>query len=194
MGYINNVSVENFGILSRAIEEEDQAMSDYCVVVADGARARLFSVQEGGIGEGGPTLVEHAGLSNAEAEVAGKDLFSDEKSGRNDAPGGGGAHGYDDHRDRHRDENERRFARDIAAAAADALRREAAARLVLAADPRMMGHLREALSATAVDMKVSEVQKDLTKFSVHEVQEHLAAAGVLPAREGEPSYVPTGQL
>jgi len=169
-------------------------MSDYCVVVADGARARLFTLQEGGIGEGGPTLVEEASLTNAEAEVAGKELFSDEKPGRNVAPGGGGAHGYDDHRDRHLDESERRFARDIADAAADALRREKTARLVLAASPRMIGHLREALTATAVDMKVNEVHKDLTKLSVHEVQEHLAAAGVLPAREGEPSYTPSGQL
>lgn len=168
-------------------------MSDYCVVVADGARARLFTLQEGGVDEAGPTLVEVSGLANPEAEAAGKEIFSDEKSGRNAAPGGGGAHGYDDHRDAHIEETERRFAKDVAEAAAEALRRGRAGCLVVVANPRMMGHLREALTATSLDMRVKEVKKDLSKLPVHEVQEHLAAEGVLPARQGSPSYRPSGQ-
>ena len=158
-------------------------MSDYCVVVADGARARLFALAEAGIGEGGPNLVEISDLANSEAEAAGKDLYSEQKSGRNAAPAGGGAHGYDDHRDRHIQESERRFAKQIAAAAADAVARQKAGCLVLAADPRMMGHLRDAMSDIAAGIRVKEVAKDLTKLSAYELHEHLAGDEVLPARQ-----------
>lgn len=170
-------------------------MSDYCVVVADGARARLFTLEQADIAEGGPNLVEISGLANPEAEAAGKEIYSDEKSGRNVAPAGGGAHGYDDHRDQHIEETERRFAKAIAAAAAQVVAREKAGCLVLAANPRMLGHLRAAISATAADLKVREVPKELTKLAVHEVHEHLAAAHVLPGREPAetPVYRPSGQ-
>ncbi len=170
-------------------------MSDYCVVVADGARARLFILEQADIAEGGPNLVELSDLANPEAEAAGREIYSDEKSGRNVAPAGGGAHGYNDHRDQHIDETERRFAKDIAAAAAQVLAREMAGCLVLAANPRMLGHLRAAMSATAPDLKVREVHKDLVKLPAHEVHEHLAAEGILPQREPAEGqrYTPAGR-
>ena len=158
-------------------------MSDYCVVVADGAKARLFALQAADVGEGGPNLVEISGLANPEAEAAGKEIYSDDKSGRNASSGGGGAHGYDDHRNQHIDEIERRFAKNVAAAATDAVQRNKSGCLVVAAEPRMMGHLRDAMGPAVAGLKVKEVVKDLTKLSVHELHEHLAADKVLPARE-----------
>lgn len=158
-------------------------MSDYCVVVADGARARLFSLEQADIGEAGPNLVEISDLANPEAEEAGKEIYSEDKSGRNVSTGGGGAHGYDDHRDRHAEENERRFAKQIVAATAEALAQQKAGCLVVAADPRMMGHLRDAMGSSAPGLKVKEVAKDLTKLSTHDLHEHLAADQLLPARQ-----------
>ncbi len=158
-------------------------MSKYCVVVADGARARLFSLEEAGIGEGGPDLVEVSDLANSEVEAAGKDIYSDMKSGRNVAPAGGGAHGYDDHRDRHIDESERRFAKQIAAATADAVVQQKSGCLVVSADPHMMGHLREAMSLNVGGITVREVVKDLTKLAPQELHEYLAADHTLPARQ-----------
>ncbi len=158
-------------------------MIDYCVVVADGAKARLFSLQGADIGEGGPNLVEISGLANPETEAAGKEIYSDNKSGRNTSSGGGGAHGYDDHRNQHIDEIERRFAKTVVTAAAQAVQRNKSGCLVVAAEPRMMGHLRDAMGATMAGLKVKEVVKDLTKLSVHELHERLAADKVLPARE-----------
>lgn len=158
-------------------------MSEYCVVVADGARARLFSLAEAGVGEGGPDLVEISDLANSEMEAAGKEIYSNVKSGRNVSSGGGGIHGYDDHRDRHMDESERRFAKQIAAAAADAVMRQRPGCLVVAADPHMMGHLREAMSSSVGGIEVKEVVKDLTKLGVSELQAHLAADHALPARQ-----------
>lgn len=157
-------------------------MSEYCVVVADGARARLFSLEEAEISESGPNLVEVSDLTNSEVEAAGKEIYSDDKSGRNASPGGG-AHGYDDHRDRHIDESERRFAKQIAAAAADAVVRQKPGCLVVAADPRMLGHLREAMSSSVGGIKIQEVAKDLTKLAPQELHQHLSTDHMLPARQ-----------
>ncbi len=158
-------------------------MSKYCVVVADGARARLFSLDEAGVGEGGPDLVELSDLANSEVEASGQDIYSNVKSGRNAGPVGSGAHGYDDHRDRHMEESERRFAKQIAAAATDAVLRQKSGCLVVTADPHMMGHLREAMSLSVGGIKVKEVVKDLTKLEPQELHEYLAADHMLPARQ-----------
>lgn len=157
-------------------------MSKYCVVVADGARARLFSLDEPGDGEAGSDLVEFTDLANSEVKVAGMEIYSNSKSGRNAAPSGGGIHGYDDHRDGHMEESERRFAKQIAAAAANAVMQQRPGCLVVAADPHMMGHLRKAMNSSVGGIKVMEVTKDLTKLGTQELQEHLAADHTLPAR------------
>ncbi len=160
-------------------------MSDYYVVVADGARARFFSLEAAsdlGVA-GGPNLVEQNDLANSEAEAAGKELFSDMKSGRNAGPMGSGAHGYDDHRSQHMDEVERRFARRVVDIALNGAGAHHAEHLVLVAEKRMLGHLRDELPKPAIGAAtVSEVAKDLTKLSVRDLHEHLAADKVLPQR------------
>ncbi|MFC1748937.1 host attachment protein [Pseudomonadota bacterium] len=158
-------------------------MSDYCVVVADGARARLFTLEQADIGESGPNLVEISDLANPESNAAGKEIYSEDKSGRGVSTGGGGAHGYDDHRNQHIDETERRFAKIVAAAAAGSVQQNKLGCLIVAAEPRMMGHLRDAMGPAVAGLKVKEVVKDLTKLSAYELHEHLAADNVLPARE-----------
>ena len=159
-------------------------MSRYCVVVADGARARFFSLEEADIGESGPNLVEHDVLVNPEAESAGKDIYSNDKSGRNAAPMGAGAHGYDDHRDSHSDELEHRFAKKVAHEAVTAASQRQATRLVVVADKRMMGHLRSVIVVPpTAGFRVSELAKDLSKLSLTELHAHLASDGMVPPRE-----------
>lgn len=158
-------------------------MSDYCVVVADVAKARLFALEEADIGEGGPNLIEISGLANSEAEAAGKEIYSDDNPGRNVSSGGGGAHGYDDHRAQHLEEVERRFAKVVVAATLEAVERDKSGCLVLIAESRMMGHLREALRRNAIDLKIKEVVKDLTKLPRYELHKYLAMNRVLPERE-----------
>lgn len=155
-------------------------MSDYCVVVADGARARLFTLRDAAVGGGGPSLVEISDLANP--ELAAEVLKGDEKRGHSVASASSGPHGFEDHRDRHRQEGERRFAKQVAAEAATVVGREKAGCLVVAADARMLGHLREALNLPAT-VRISEVAKDLTKLAPQELQGHLAADNALPARK-----------
>jgi len=160
-------------------------MSDYCVVVADGARARFFTLEPAGLPEmeSGPNLIEQSALVNMEKEAKDRDLLSDTKSGRNRGSSGGGAHGYDDHRAQHGDEVERRFARLIADEAMHQLSSHCPSRVVLVAEKRMLGFLRAALDPVVRSgVSMEEVAKDLGKLSNLQVHEHLARDGLVPRR------------
>lgn len=153
-------------------------MTGVCIVVADGARARLFELTHPRQPEfeSGPDLREVASLvapGHAGREQA---LYSEGITGRNRTVAGGG-HDYDEHRDAHDDEVERQFARDIVAD----LAARGAERNILCASPRMMGYLRDAMAA--IDgLAVTEVQKDLTRQEPRRIQAQLADKGLIPAR------------
>ena len=140
-------------------------MTDYFVVVAEGARARFFTLEPAEIPEleSGPNLVERGDLANP-AHLAHQDSsqWTEIRGGRNRNANGPG-HGYDEHRQNHEDQQELRFARDIAG--------------------ELAGFLRTALASTRLgDCAVVEVAKDLAKESPRDIHERLAREGHLPAR------------
>lgn len=152
------------------------------VVVANGAHARFFTLEpaESPAYESSPRLVELEALINPQQEASGKDLWTD-NSGGNRSTGGGGSHGYDDHRDQHRAEYERRFALQISTATTQLARSRKANRVVLAADSRLLGALRDELQrANGFDLK--PVSKDYIKLTALELHEQLAGLDLLPAR------------
>src|SRR3569623_208998 len=121
-------------------------MSGYCVVTADGIRARYFCLERTALpeGDGGHFLEEEPeALINTEADMSGRELYSDTKTGRN--AGNGMAHGYDDNRKQHMEEIKRRFSKlsfdeDLILA----LRLKPKI-LVLSAEKHMFGYLRTAI-------------------------------------------------
>lgn len=160
---------------------------DYLVVVADGTCARFFTLESAAQSsvESGPHLLEHDDLVNTEHEQAGGDKYSTTRTGVNLNPRGGPSHGYDDHRAQHEQEHEHRFARDIAARAVSLAQENHAGHLVLTAERHMLGLLRDALKIPVKSgIELRELAKDLTKLAPTQIHEHLAAAGVLPARHG----------
>ncbi len=160
-------------------------MQQNCVVVAGGARARFFTLEEVEFPEmqSGPNLCEVNDLINPEKEAAAGELWSDSKSGRNRGGSGGGAHGYDDHRTQHEDEFERRFARDIAREAARLIDKSSTRQLVLVAQKRILGFLRNELDALIkAGVEIHELAKDLSKLSPLELHEHLAREHLIPQR------------
>lgn len=165
-------------------------MSDYCILVADATRARLFTLEPATFPEteSSPRLVEQQmDYVNPEESLSGKELWSDTKSGRNMSTSGM-AHGYDDHRDKHREEQRLHFARQAAAQAIRHALDNHAKHLVVAAEKHMLGLLRETLEVPPhSDLKLVEVPRDLAGFSPHDIHEHLAAEGLLPPikRPGE---------
>ncbi|BAC89011.1 host attachment protein [Gloeobacter violaceus] len=159
-------------------------MNDILVLAIDAARARFLALErpEFPEWEPGPTLVEGETLINAEREAAGRQLWSETKTGRNRGPGAGPAHAYDDHRENHAEEFERRFARLAAQEAAHRADRCQARQVVLVAERRMLGFVREALAPLlGAQVRLEELAKDLCKLRAAELQAHLAGENLLPA-------------
>src|SRR5262245_9600228 len=109
-------------------------MTRTIIIVADAARSRFFTLPADADPsvDGGPRLVEQQDLVNPDADLAESDLFSD-RSGRGHASPGGSAHALDDHRQAHRRELERRYARELVGRIVSFAWSEAATRAILVA-------------------------------------------------------------
>lgn len=159
-------------------------MSDYCVVIADGVRARFFTLEpvEFPELESGPTLTERRELINRERASSHRDLYSDSKTGRGRAPRGGRAHGYDDGRSERRVKLEALFAREILAMASRMARANRSRRVVIAAPSRMLGLLRPHMDFLLKHgVEVHESAKDMMKLNSRQIHECLAKDRLLPA-------------
>jgi len=150
------------------------------VIVADAARARVFLVQRSP--EQHPnapvSLKEVMAMVNSEAELRGKELFANARSGTNRAPDGH-EYQYDDHRARHREEIERRFAKEISRWVTELVRNEDANGIVLAVEPRMLGLLRHELANKLNADSITSIPRDLSWQDPEHIRETLARHGAL---------------
>lgn len=161
----------------------------WCIVTANGSRARFFTLESPEIPllQGGPDLVEHDDLVNPEQWLRPQERFANLKSGRHRAPGGGPAHGFDDHRSNHVDEDEARFARRLAENVRAFAEDQGARYLVLCADPRLLGMLRTELAGWVPDeLEVREHATDVSGLTRPQIHDRLASAGIVPRREPPP--------
>jgi len=160
-------------------------IKDWCVVVADGTRARFLALEPAATPEmeSSPTLSEVKDLINPDFAASDEDVLRDINAGVERAGGGGPTHVTDDHREDRRDENERRFAKKVAAEASSLVRQRQASRLVVAAQKRMLGFLSPELVRTLKDsVELHEIAKDVTKLNNLELHQYLAEKQLLPAR------------
>jgi len=154
-----------------------------CIIVADGGRGRLFAVTEDGSAQGGVNLVERESLVNADYRAHGEDSPARTKSERVTNRQAGDVHPIDARRDQHRLELERRFAREIAEHVARFTQGWSHGSVVLVAEPRLLGLVREPLHKAlnpAVELK--ELAKDYSHLTASELREHLALNRMIPAR------------
>lgn len=162
------------------------------VVVVDRGRARFITAEDpdNRMFEGGPRLIEREDLINPEGTMTGTELFANSRSGRGHASGGRRSHDFDDHRARHLDEIERRFARRVAEATRRFVGRYPARSVVVAADPRMLGVLRGELQGLAT----TELAEDLSWHVLPRIRQALVRHGVLPGQSAPAAaYRPPGQ-
>jgi len=68
---------------------------------------------------------------------------------------------------------ERQFARDVAAALVKLVRERKIKAIVVTAPPRTLAELRQAFHADVKTRIVAEIDKDLTKLPVYEIEKHL---------------------
>jgi protein required for attachment to host cells len=71
---------------------------------------------------------------------------------------------------------EQKFARRVAAAMEQVVRERNVPALVVVAPPRTLADLRNAFHADVKELVIAEINKDLTKHPVWEVEKHLTAA------------------
>lgn len=147
--------------------EDDMPKRKLWVVVADGARARIFRAN-GDTHRFEPVLEE----LYEPARLKGSELLADRPGRTFDSSHDKGRHAMEPDTDPKRVEKEK-FAYRLAALLEDALNREEYRELVLAAAPRMLGDLREALSARVRERVVAELDKDLTPLPQAELEERL---------------------
>jgi len=154
-----------------------------CIIVADGARARLFTVVEAGSADGGVSLVERESLVNPDYRAHGADTPGRTKSERVTNRQAGDVHPIDARRDQHRLELERRFAREIAERVAHCTQAWSHGSVVLVAEPRLLGLLREPLhKALHPSVELKELAKDYSRLTANELRDHLALNRMIPGR------------
>ena len=161
----------------------EKLMRQYLVAVINGTKARFFSLKPVELKgyEAGPNLVEHESLLSIEKEMQGQDLWANTKTGRNRGTSGQ-AHSYNDHRNNHMVEFEKRFAHSIAGRIADLSKIYEAQQLILVAEPQILGLMREVMSSGLPrQMTLQELAKDLCRLSPKELHDYLAERSLLPA-------------
>ena len=136
------------------------------IVVADGARARIFS---------------HKGPGKPLEQVLDQDFIGDKRPAHDlgtDRPGrshqrmGAVHHAMEPHEDLHQLEK-RNFAKRVAKILDEATQKKTMDRLVLIAPAKTLGDLRAALSKQTMGLVTAEATKDLTHVSLKELPSHL---------------------
>jgi protein required for attachment to host cells len=160
-------------------------MRKTCVLVADAARARLF--RHGMPDAENDVLEEVRELVEPERRQTDSEVFSESRPGLYQAMRGGPRHGFDDHRDEHRAEEDRRFAAEVLDQAAEVCKGLGRCRLVLAASPNMLGMLRSELARRGEWVRhldeLCELDRDLSRLPPAELHDWLAARELLAPRE-----------
>ncbi len=155
-------------------------MEKQLISVVDGSRARYFSVGTRVTPDGTEKskLVEVETLINPSNRLKDGDLFSESRPGLRSGSGGGPAHGVDDKRDAHHDEVDRKFAKLVLVRMAELIREHEVTYAILAAGPKMLGHLRDNRDLLP-RVEIGELPKHLTELSPHDLCLRLEAAQLL---------------
>jgi protein required for attachment to host cells len=158
-------------------------MENICVVVADARRARFFLLQESAAPRAAVRLAERGVLSNMTLRARGRSVTGRVRTETNTNREAGPMHPMGAQRERHRIELERRFSGQVASKAATLVRKWLTGTVVLIADPRMLGFLREAVrGALKPGIRVKELAKDYARLTASRLRDRLAGDGVVPGR------------
>ncbi len=123
-------------------------------------------------------LTEVETLVNPENRLRDGELFTESRPGIRSGGAGGTAHGVDDRRDSHHTETDRKFAKQVLAKFAELIESGDVRYAILAAGPKMLGHLRDNRNILP-HINVGELPKHLTELSAHDLCKRLEAADLL---------------
>ncbi|MCB1111553.1 MAG: host attachment protein [Chlamydiales bacterium] len=139
--------------------------TDTWIVVADGAKARLFKAHSNN------HLIEEETLVHPETREKASEIVSD-RQGRTFDRFGGGRHGAGSDEEI-KDEELKKFARDISGKLGELYNSNQLKQLIIAAPPRFLGVLKDSLDHNLHKILYHTVNKDLTTLSVEEIRGYL---------------------
>ena len=157
-------------------------MGKFAVAAIDGTQARFFTLDSAASSEyeSSPNLIEHEGLSDSTKELHGQELWANTKTGRNRGSSGQ-AHSYDDHRQNHEIEFEKRFASKISGAMLNIIQSHQARHLIIVAEPQILGIMRETMTNNLFkNLNIKEVAKDICYLKSNQIHDYLAKKELLP--------------
>ncbi|MGD2171432.1 MAG: host attachment protein [Gammaproteobacteria bacterium] len=137
-----------------------------CVIVADGSRARVLLAEHGD-----SPLTELQDFVHPESRLREQDLITD-LPGRGSDSGGPGKHTMGQENTTRRKEVDD-FARELGAEIDKLCRKTHPHRIYLVASPKLLGHLRAALSKQSADLIAGEIDKDLVRHDLDAIRSHL---------------------
>ena len=164
-------------------------MNQILVTVIDRSRARFLTLEWAQFPEheSGPNLLEQKSILNPIQELQGKELWANVKTGRNQGLGSK-AHAYNDHRESHVVEFERRFALMVAHEILNFTQSQNIQQVLLVAEPKILGVVRqEVIPVLPKNLQIQDLAKDLCNHKPLEIHGHLASYNLLPTRKIIPS-------
>jgi protein required for attachment to host cells len=164
-----------------------------CIVIADKARARLFTVEDANdspFEDKHRHLREHSDLVNPEGRLTDQEVFRDRSAGRRTHRAiGSSGYGIEDGKGRPRSESLRRFAKELAAAATALVRSQKSKELVLVASPRFLGVVRtEIRRALPKNIRLKGLGEDLSRQATVQIEKVLVRHGVFDLGEPVVAY------
>jgi protein required for attachment to host cells len=160
-------------------------MTETLIIVADAKRARFFAVERSDAPRNRVKLVERVTLVNPDVEGVRKGGAGRVKTERISNRQAGDVHPIDGRRQQHRLELERRFGREITQQAVTLSRAWKGGTIVLIAEPRLLGLMREDLrDALDPAVELKELARNYALLTPSELQEHLDLKRLVPARRG----------
>lgn len=157
--------------------------SNICIVVADHARARIFLVEPDAASRQGARLIARAELASPDLRTLGASVTGRPRSETITNREAGPKHPMGAQRERHRLDLERRFALQIARRAARVAKGWNEGAVVLVAEAKLLGLVREPLRrALNPGVELKELAKNYAQLAAAELRDQLAANGILTAR------------
>lgn len=164
-------------------KSRSETLPNRCVLVADGARGRFFTIVEDRGDKEGSRLLERSDFINPEGKLTDEEVFSDVASGRkNRSSVTGGGYSLDDENAGARDESLRRFARLLATEARAFVESHRAGELFIVATPRFLGVLRpEVVKSLPLGSKCSALPCEVSARKAWDIESILIRRGFLRA-------------
>ena len=141
-------------------------MKSMMIVVADSARARIFTADSAH-----SPLNEIETMAHPEGRMHEQDLVSD-MPGKDLGKGGGGDHAFQE-KIEPKEQEVIEFAKRVADYLDDARKANKLNKLLLVAAPAFLGELRTQLSNETSEKVVFELDKNITHHSIEDIRKHL---------------------